>query len=178
MMNRNFFPLQRPQFNNNIGTNFLCQKSRKKQLRGSCTPGECKLNHTEDSKKTCGTKSPQTLPQAQHSVTGRKLPAPGFLLGRKIENQDTYSMLWLFRGLPKELDCVFPESKHWQEKLPDWRLWRTKVKFQTRMPSSPQFLSLVNMKGVWGKHLKLPAFPLGKQKLEHMFNVPAFQRST
>lgn len=33
------------------------------------------------------------------------------------------------------------------------------------------------MKGVWEKHLKLPAFPLGKQKLGHMFDVPAFQRS-
>ena len=72
--------------------------------------------------------SPLTLPPP---VKHQALPTLRFSLGRETEKWNVHPKFWLFRGLPKGLGSVLPESVCWWEKngcvlwIPGWGQLKT-----------------------------------------------------
>lgn len=118
-----FFPPQIHRFNN-TRTNSLCEKSRH-QLRGSCTPGECKTSRL----KLVGkfeTPSYHNLSAWCHT-TGWKLPAHSFSWGKEGKKWTVFPMFWLFQGMPKRMVSTLPESEYWQEWARGWKLLEARM---------------------------------------------------
>lgn len=103
----------------------------------------------------------------------KKLSVLNFSMGKETEDWNIGPTCRPFRGLPKGLVLVLPESTRWQERASGWEPWKTKAKgldshTLTHCSSSPGSLQSFRRTN------PTPSFSLGRERVEHESNITAF----